>query len=80
VQRYDNFTGVPATPSDPLENGQLKQNYAFAPGNGGDVVIVRAFYIWDLTAKLPGIGLGNMTNGNRLIVATTAFRNEPFDK
>ncbi|GAB4229921.1 MAG: pilus assembly protein [Methyloligellaceae bacterium] len=80
VQRYDNFSGVPATPSNPLNGDQLQQSYPFDPGNGGDVVIVRAFYIWDLSAKMPtGVGLGNMSNGNRLIIASTAFRNEPFD-
>ena len=33
----------------------------------------------DLTAKLPKrYRLSNMANGNRLLVATVAFRNEPF--
>jgi hypothetical protein len=42
-------------------------------------VVVRAFYEWGLMAKFPKqIGLGNMANGNRLLAATVAFRNEPF--
>jgi Flp pilus assembly protein TadG len=46
---------------------------------GGDVVVVRTFYEWELAAKLPKeIGLSNMNNGDRLLVATAAFRNEPF--
>jgi Flp pilus assembly protein TadG len=61
---------------------------SYAPGVGGDVVIVRAFYEWDLLAKLPimpirnnqsvDTRLSNMPNGNRLLIATAAFRNEPF--
>ncbi len=43
------------------------------------MVVVRGFYEFDLTAKLPKeIGLGNMGNGDRLLMATAAFRNEPF--
>ena len=37
------------------------------------------FYEWDLIANFPG-GLGNMPNGSRLLVATAAFRNEPFEE
>lgn len=77
VQRFENFEGI--TMDDPLENGQLKENYGFDMGNGGDVVIVRAFYEWDLIANFPGVGLGNMANGSRLVAAATTFRNEPFD-
>jgi len=52
---------------------------SYDPGVGGDVVVVRAFYEWNVTAKFPKqIGLGNMNNGDRLLVATAAFRNEPF--
>ena len=71
-----------ASLTNPLDgNGNLKTNFAYEPGEASDVVIVRAFYEWNVTAKLPKqIGLGNMTNGNRLLAATAAFRNEPFKK
>ena len=62
-----------------IEDGKLKESYPFNTGAGGDVVIVRTFYEWDLVAKIPGVGLGNMPNNNRLLIATTTFRNEPFD-
>lgn len=79
VQRFDNFSGINGNLDSPLDNGELKNSYAFDMGNGGDVVIVRAFYEWGVMAKLPGVGLGNMPNGNRLLIAATTFRNEPFD-
>jgi Flp pilus assembly protein TadG len=54
-------------------------NTSFDPGVGGDVVVVRAFYVWDVMAKLPGyVALSNMSEGRRMITATVAFRNEPF--
>ena len=78
VRKFTSFGGAQLT--DPLDgNGNLKQNFSFDPGVGGDVVVVRAFYEWNLTAKLPkDIALSNMANGDRLLVATAAFRNEPF--
>jgi hypothetical protein len=57
----------------------MKANFTYDPGVGGDVVVVRTFYEWDIAAKLPKpIGLSNMANGARLLAATAAFRNEPF--
>ncbi len=45
----------------------------------GDVVVVRAFYEWPLAKLFPkAIDLGNLQNGDRLLVATAVFRNEPF--
>lgn len=77
VQRFDDFSGISL--DDPLEGGVLKESYPFDAGNGGDVVIVRVFYAWNLIADFPGVGLGNMADGSRLLVAATTFRNEPFD-
>lgn len=77
VQRFDNFTGVNL--SDPLTgDGELREDFGYDPGVGGDVVVVRAFYEWNLVAEIPG-GLGNMPNGSRLLTAVATFRNEPFD-
>jgi Flp pilus assembly protein TadG len=80
VRHFAKFGDAALT--NPLDgNGNLKTNFAYEPGEASEVVIVRAFYEWDLSAKLPKeIGLSNMNNGNRLLVATAAFRNEPFKK
>lgn len=78
VQRFDDFSGVNL--SDPLDgDGELRNDFGFNPGEGGEVVVVRAFYEWNLIANFPG-GLGNMPGGGRLLVATAAFRNEPFSE
>jgi Flp pilus assembly protein TadG len=80
VRHYSSFGGAGSDLTNPLDgNGNLKSNFAYDPGVGGDVVVVRAFFEWPLVAKLPkAISLGNMQNGDRLLVATAAFRNEPF--
>ena len=79
VRTFTNFASADLT--NPLDSsGNVKSGFGYAPGVGGDVVVVRAFYEWDLLAAMPTelIRLSNMTNGNRLLIATVAFRNEPF--
>ena len=81
VRSFAAFGGVngPA----PLDaNGQLKDNFeSFSMGAGGDVVLVSVYYKWNLVASFPrfGLGVGNMADGSRLLKASVAFRNEPFD-
>ncbi len=78
VRRFSNFSSTELT--NPLDaNGNLKTKFSYDPGQGGDVIVVRAFYAWDLPALLPDIiSLSNMKDDNRLLIATVAFRNEPF--
>lgn len=80
VRSYPSFAGAGGDLTDPLgDDGQLKSNFSYNPGVGGDVVVVRAFYPLDIGAVLPAsISLSNMEGGDRLLVATSAFRNEPF--
>jgi Flp pilus assembly protein TadG len=78
VRTFPSFGGSDLT--NPLDSsGNLKSGFSYAPGGGGDVVVVRAFYSWDLLAAMPQIlRLSDLPNGNRLLIATVAFRNEPF--
>lgn len=80
VRHYTSFADAASNLTNPLDaQGNLKSNFSFDPGNSGDVVVVRAFYEWPVAAKLPKpIGLSNMKNGDRLLMATAAFRNEPY--
>lgn len=78
VRHFTSFGSTELT--KPLDgNGNLKSSFSYEPGGGGDVVVVRAFYPWDLTINFPAlIRMSNMAGGNRLLIATVAFRNEPF--
>ena len=78
VRRFSNFSGTQIT--DPLDaSGALKTNFSYDPGIGGDVIVVRAFYEFDIPALMPvEISMSNMSDGSRVLVATAAFRNEPF--
>ncbi|MGT2502359.1 TadE/TadG family type IV pilus assembly protein [Bradyrhizobium guangxiense] len=48
----------------------------YNPGSAGQVVVVRMFYQWPLFVT--GLGYNIACSGKRLLVATAAFKNEPF--
>ncbi|MCE7998377.1 MAG: pilus assembly protein [Rhodobiaceae bacterium] len=76
VRTFDEFGAVNA--ADPIdENGDLSNEFQYNIGGAGDVVLVRAFYVWQVVSPI-AIGLENMSGGNRLIATSSVFRNEPF--
>ena len=80
VQTYSSFGGISYTP--PLDtNGNLQTtNFVYQPGGPGDIVVVRLFYQWPIYVSLMNLSrLSNMSGNNRLLVATAAFRNEPYN-
>lgn len=81
VKIFPDFADLAANGfADPLDgDGDLREDFGFDMGQGGEIVLVRVFYEWDLMVSIPGVGLSNMGNGNRLVSAVTSFRNEPFD-
>lgn len=76
VQKFSNFSSIELTqPVD--DDGNVISDFGFNPGGTGEVVVVRVFYEWPLIGKVPG-GIGNLENGNYMMISTAAFRNEPF--
>ncbi len=77
VKTYTDFDSISlAVPLD--KDGNLKVTENFSTGHGGDIVVVRAYYEWPTFVVGLGNNLANMPDGTRLLVATAAFRNEPF--
>jgi Flp pilus assembly protein TadG len=77
VKTYTNFAGVNMT--NPLDaNGNFVNNFSYNPGGPGDIVVVRLFYQWPVYVSLLGFTMQNMSGHKRLLVATAAFRNEPY--
>ena len=58
--------------------GQVTNSWQFNPGGPGDIVIVRIMYQWPVFGGPLGFNLSNLGNGNRLIMASAAFQNEPL--
>jgi Flp pilus assembly protein TadG len=77
VRTYTSFGS--ATTNKPVSGGAV--NYSgmtYNQGSGGDIVVVRAVYEWPVMMPTFGMTIGDLSNGKRLLMATAAFRNEPF--
>ena len=80
VRTYADFNSLAATP--PTNGATFNPaKTCFSPGQPTDIVLVRAYFQWDLFTPLLNSALENMGGGSgkRLITATTAFRNEPYN-
>lgn len=69
-------TGMPSLTFD--SNGNVTNVWQYNPGNPGDIVIVRVMYQWPVFMGPLGFNLANLSNGNRLIMASAAFQNEAY--
>lgn len=79
VRTYQDFRATGENLGAPIDDdGNLIENFAYQPGVGGDIVLVRAYYEWPTFFPNFGIGPGELADGSRLLVSTVAFRNEPF--
>ena len=79
VRKFDDFDAV--VRPEPLDaDGELSTDVtsdAYDPGEPYEVVVVRVYYPWSLFT--PGLShMSNMADGQRLLAAGAAFRNEPF--
>jgi Flp pilus assembly protein TadG len=78
VKKYASFAAINnAKPID--ANGNLDTgSFGYQPGGPGDIVVVRLMYQWPVYVSLLGLNLSDMSGGNRLLMSTVAFRNEPY--
>ncbi len=81
IRSFSSFSNV-SLPNVTNADGTLANNYVYQPGNPGDVVVVRLIYQWPIIASALGLGVGyGLVNGSgntNTLVATAAFRNEPY--
>lgn len=80
VQNYGSFAAAnTSTPTLTFNAaGNVTNTWAYDLGNPGDIVIVQVMYQWPVMLGPLGFTLANLGNGNRLLIATAAFKNEPF--
>jgi Flp pilus assembly protein TadG len=77
VRTFNNFSSVDtAKPVD--ANGNLNLSAQYQPGGPGDIVLVRLLYQYPVWVNLFGYSLSNVSGGKHLMIATSAFRNEPY--
>ena len=58
-------------------SGNVTNSWSYNPGNPGDIVVMRVMYQWPVFLGPLGLSLSNESNGNLLLMATAAFKNEP---
>ncbi|MDO8533948.1 MAG: pilus assembly protein, partial [Xanthobacteraceae bacterium] len=78
VQKYSSFGA--GNLSKPLDNqGNVDtSNFGYNPGAACDIVIVRVVYEWPTFVRHFGLDLADLPDGKRLLMSTSAFRNEPY--
>jgi Flp pilus assembly protein TadG len=79
VQSYASFSAASTSAPTLTFNaqGQVTNTWQFNPGSSGQPVVVTVMYQWPVFLGPLGFNLSNLSNGNRLIMATAAFQNEP---
>ncbi|RZN05447.1 pilus assembly protein TadE [Bradyrhizobium genosp. SA-3] len=58
-------------------SGKVTNTWQYDPGDAGDIVVLRVMYVWPVVLGPLGFNLSNLSNGNRLIMSSGAFQNEP---
>jgi Flp pilus assembly protein TadG len=67
-----------AEPPDPTNGGEFDPSgLTYANGLPGDLILVRVWYKHPLVTAFLAQGLSRLPDGTTLLMATTAFRNEP---
>jgi Flp pilus assembly protein TadG len=76
VQTFGSFGDVDL--KNPVDkDGKLDTSgFKFAMGGPGDIVVMRLVYQWPVFTSF--LGMSNMAGNHRLMMATAAFRNEPY--
>lgn len=78
VQRVVSFDALDLNDRPVDNDGNFDGGFNFQPGASSETVIVRAFYRWPLLFNFFDLDASDIGGQQRLLVATTAFRNEPF--
>jgi Flp pilus assembly protein TadG len=80
VQTYSSFSSASTSAPTLTYNaqGQVTNSWSYAPGGPGDIVVVQAIYQWPVVLGPLGFNLSNLGNGDRLLMSTAVFKNEPY--
>jgi Flp pilus assembly protein TadG len=65
--------------TSPIQNGKFDPTKTdFNMGGPQSIVVVRLYYEWPIYVSLLGNNLSNLNGSKRLLVATSVFKNEPY--
>jgi len=76
VETAPSFAGASST--NPISGGTFQpNNLGFSASNAGQIVLVKAYYLWPVYTPILFGPLQALNNGQVVISASSAFRNEP---
>lgn len=79
VDRFDSFVDVQGQ-QNALQNGNFDEGVlGYEPGDPSQIVVVRAYYRWRMITPMFERILANVGSGDRILVSTMMFRNEPYE-
>lgn len=79
VNRFDSFVDADNDAQEPIQDGEFEDTgFEYDPGAPSDIVVVRAYYRWQIMTPLFEPVFENVTGGERILVSTMMFRNEPY--
>ncbi|MGD0023351.1 MAG: TadE/TadG family type IV pilus assembly protein [Xanthobacteraceae bacterium] len=80
VQTYSSFASASTAAPTLTFNAksQVTNTWSYSPGGPNDIVVVQVMYQWPVALGPLGFNLSNLSNGNRLLMSTAVFKNEPY--
>lgn len=79
VDSFTSFVDAGGAAAAPVVDGQLQTgNFGYSPGQPSDVVVVRAYYRWQVITPFFQDVFANAGGGQRILVSTMMFRSEPY--
>lgn len=79
VRTFSSFSEIDDNAPVPLDGDQeLLNSFNFNQGGPRSIVLVSTFYQWPLFTGITSLSLSNMADGDRLLRASAAFRNEAW--
>jgi Flp pilus assembly protein TadG len=79
VDRFSSFVDANNGANSPIQNNSFSAaGMGYTPGAASDIVVVRAYYRWKIVTPMFAPIFENISGGERILVSTMMFRNEPF--
>lgn len=79
VNRFDSFVAASNGTQSPIQDDEFSgDGMGYRPGAASDIVVVRAYYRWQVMTPLFEPIFQNISGGQRILVSTMMFRNEPY--
>lgn len=59
-------------------SGNPNNAFKYAPGGPGQITVVKIMYVWPVQNGPLGFNISTLSNGARLLMATSVFKTEPY--